>query len=153
LRRTSEEERDRLDLSSWVCAYNGAEPVRRDTLERFSSYFAPAGFRSRAFYPALGMAEATAHVCGGSVDEEPVYFAARTDALERNEAIEATNDAPSVNHLVGCGRAGHGTTIVIVDPATLTECAERRVGEIWVANGSIARGYWRREQETNATFR
>src|SRR5262249_8644091 len=89
LRRTSEAERDTLDLRSWVCAYNGAEPVRRDTLERFSAYFAPAGFRSRAFYPALGMAEATAHVCGGSIHEEPVFFAARADALEQNGTAEA----------------------------------------------------------------
>src|SRR5262249_21671488 len=153
LRRTSEAERDTLDLRSWVCAYNGAEPVRRDTIERFSAYFAPAGFRSRGFYPALGMAEATAHVCGGSIHEEPVFFAARADALEQNVAVEAVESGPLVRDLVSCGRAGHDTTIVIVDPVTLTECADRRVGEIWVANESIPRGYWRRPDDTEATFR
>ena len=153
VRRTPEAERDRLDLASWVCAYNGAEPVRRDTLERFSAYFAPAGFRSRAFYPALGMAEATAHVCGGAVEEEPVLLAVRADALEQNVAVESPPDGPAVRHLVGCGRAGSDTTILIVDPRTLTECDDRRVGEIWVANGSIAPGYWRRAEETERTFR
>jgi acyl transferase domain-containing protein/acyl-CoA synthetase (AMP-forming)/AMP-acid ligase II/acyl carrier protein len=153
VRRTSEAERDLLDLRSWVCAYNGAEPVRRETIERFSKYFAPAGFRSRAFYPALGMAEATAHVCGGSIHEDPVFFAARADALEHGTAVEASGGGSLVRDLVSCGRAGPDTTIVIVDPATLTECADRRVGEIWVANASISPGYWRRPEETDATFR
>ncbi|HNG96449.1 MAG TPA: AMP-binding protein, partial [Acidobacteriota bacterium] len=36
LRRTSPEDRAKLDLSSWQVAFNGAEPVRSDTMERFA---------------------------------------------------------------------------------------------------------------------
>jgi acyl-CoA synthetase (AMP-forming)/AMP-acid ligase II len=41
----TDEQLARLDLSSLVVAFNGAEPVRGATLERFSQRFAPAGFQ------------------------------------------------------------------------------------------------------------
>src|SRR5947208_1503350 len=43
LRRVTPEKRDGLALGRWASAYNGAEPVRSDTLQRFAEYFAPAG--------------------------------------------------------------------------------------------------------------
>ena len=46
-----------LDLSSWRCALNGAEPVSPDTLERFAARFAPYGFRPEAMLPVYGLAE------------------------------------------------------------------------------------------------
>ncbi len=53
------EQRTQLDLSSWDVAFNGSEPVRAETIERFSATFADCGFRKSAFYPCYGMAEAT----------------------------------------------------------------------------------------------
>ncbi len=47
VRKSSPAERARLDLSSWEVAFNGAEPVRAETLSRFAEAFAPAGFRRR----------------------------------------------------------------------------------------------------------
>src|SRR5262249_33606149 len=41
--RVSAEVRRELDLSSWQVAFNGAEPVRADTLDRFAAAFAPCG--------------------------------------------------------------------------------------------------------------
>src|SRR5215213_5631539 len=52
------EERATLDLSSWTVAFNGAEPIRQESLERFAATFAPCGFRPDAFYPTYGLAEA-----------------------------------------------------------------------------------------------
>ncbi len=46
-----------LDLSSWELAFNGAEPVRADTMDAFAAKFASVGFRKEAFYPCYGMAE------------------------------------------------------------------------------------------------
>lgn len=59
------EQRKQLDLSSWEVAFNGAEPVRAETIERFSATFADCGFRRSAFYPCYGMAETTLIVSGG----------------------------------------------------------------------------------------
>ena len=49
-------------------AFNGAEPVRAETLDAFAEAFAPCGFRREAFYPCYGLAEATLIVSGGYVD-------------------------------------------------------------------------------------
>lgn len=57
--RISPEQRAGLDLSCWEVAFCGAEPVRHETLERFTEAFAPCGFRREAFYPCYGLAEST----------------------------------------------------------------------------------------------
>jgi acyl-CoA synthetase (AMP-forming)/AMP-acid ligase II len=43
--------------------------------------------------------------------------------------------------------------VEIVDPDTFTELPENQYGEIWVAGGSVAKGYWRRPELTEAIFR
>ena len=70
-RKITPEQRSGLDLSSWKLAYNGAEPVRAETLKRFAAAFAPCGFRPNFFYPCYGLAEATLIVSGGFVKDEP----------------------------------------------------------------------------------
>src|SRR4029077_12285630 len=40
----------------------------------------------------------------------------------------------------------------IADPDTCERCIDGRVGEIWVASPSVARGYWRRPDEARETF-
>jgi acyl-CoA synthetase (AMP-forming)/AMP-acid ligase II len=49
VRRTSPEQYSNLDLSTWRIASNGAEPIRKETLERFVEAFKPFGFRACAF--------------------------------------------------------------------------------------------------------
>ena len=68
VRKITPEQRKTLDLSSWRVAFNGAEPVRPETLDAFAEAFAPCGFRREAFYPCFGLAEATLIVSGGYVD-------------------------------------------------------------------------------------
>lgn len=64
VRQVTEAQRASLDLSAWAVAFNGAEPVRAATLDRFSDRFQDCGFRRRAFYPCYGLAEATLLVTG-----------------------------------------------------------------------------------------
>ena len=64
-RKVTSEQKAELDLSNWTLAFNGAEPVRADTLRRFTEAFAECGFDPDAFYPAYGLAEATLFVTGG----------------------------------------------------------------------------------------
>ena len=71
-RRIRDEEKQGLDLSSWRVAFNGSEPVRHETLERFTAAFAPYGFRADAFHPCYGLAEATLMVASKRAGTMPV---------------------------------------------------------------------------------
>ncbi len=77
-----------LDLSSWSVAFNGAEPIRADTLERFYAKFASCGFRKQAFYPCYGMAETTLMVSGGLKTAPPVFKTIKKDTLECDRVVE-----------------------------------------------------------------
>ncbi len=63
--KIAQEDLSRFELSSWKVAFNGSEPVRFDTLQRFASFFKPAGFSAHSFFPCYGLAEATLLVSGG----------------------------------------------------------------------------------------
>ncbi|MFF7236647.1 AMP-binding protein [Streptomyces collinus] len=135
---------DRLDLSSWKVAFNGAEPVRAATLRRFADTFAPAGFRRESLYPCYGLAEATLMVTGGDVATAPTLLAAAEGSPNAGEADAAA---------VGCGRPGPGVTVAIVHPEWHKELSDGEVGEIWVGGASVAKGYWRNALATRETFR
>ncbi|HYG65304.1 MAG TPA: AMP-binding protein, partial [Thermoanaerobaculia bacterium] len=130
-RKVSREQAAELDLSSWSVAFNGAEPVRRETLERFAEAFAPSGFRRQAFYPCYGLAEATLFVAGSA--------SASSDGETRRP--------------VAYGTAWDGQRLAIVDPESGAERAPGEEGEIWIAGPSVAAGYWNRPEETADTFR
>ena len=153
LNKITSEQRETLDLSSWCSAYSGAEPVRKDTLERFTEYFFSCGFRSHFFYPCYGMAETTLMVSGGSIKAEPVYCTVEAEALEQGQIIEATESSKNLKHLVGCGHSWLDTKVVIADPEYLTQCTPNQVGEIWVSGSSVTQGYWNRPEQTEATFK
>jgi amino acid adenylation domain-containing protein len=155
VRRTTPEQRAGLDLSSWTAAFNGAEPVRAETLERFAEAFAPAGFRREAFYPCYGLAEATLFVSGGEPGAPPVVREVDAAALERHRAEPAGEGAPPAarRSLVGCGHGWMNQRVVVADPETGEVLQAGKVGEVWVAGPSVAQGYWGRDEETERTFR
>jgi acyl-CoA synthetase (AMP-forming)/AMP-acid ligase II len=118
-----------LDLRAWRIAYNGAEPVRHDTMASFTAAYAPNGFRADAFRPCYGLAESTLLVTAG----------------------QWTGDSPGSGG-VSCGQPADGMTVRIVDPVTRTVCADDEQGEIQVAGPSVARGYWNRPLESSHVF-
>jgi acyl-CoA synthetase (AMP-forming)/AMP-acid ligase II len=152
-RKITDAQCNELDLSSWSVAYNGAEPIRGDTLSTFYERFRNVGFRWRSFYPVYGLAEATLLVSSGRRDYEAEILDADAGAISRGELCAATDETPITRPLVACGTANFGTRVAIVDPETRQSCAEGEIGEIWVASASVAHGYWRREQLTAETFR
>jgi amino acid adenylation domain-containing protein len=145
------EQRQTLDLSHWSVAFNGAEPIRHDTLERFAAAFAECGFRREAFYPCYGMAEATLMVSGGVQAAAPMVKTVQKAALECNQIVDADGDEEACT-LVGCGQSIPNQQVVIAHPETLERCQPDEVGEIWVAGPSVGQGYWNRSQETAQTF-
>ena len=158
VRKSTPAERAALDLSSWTVAFNGAEPVRQATLERFAEAFEPSGFRPEAFLPCYGLAEATLFVSGHKNATLPP--ALRVPALRvieesivRDRVVEAEADDVDARSLVACGRPAEGQRVAVVNPETRSLTPPDGVGEIWVAGASVARGYWDNPEETAATFK
>jgi 8-amino-7-oxononanoate synthase/acyl carrier protein len=152
VRKITPEQRAQLDLSSWNLAFNGAEPVRAETLDAFAKMFEPCGFRRTAFYPCYGMAEATLIVTGGFKAALPVVRTFDAEALENNQVVDALADEEGARELVGSGGKLLDQRIVIAHPELLTRVPGDQVGEIWVSGPSVAQGYWNRAEETERTF-
>jgi acyl-CoA synthetase (AMP-forming)/AMP-acid ligase II len=131
-----------LDLSTWQVALNGAEPVRADTLERFTRAFRTAGFNPAAFMPSYGLAEATVYVSGKAGVNGHLTISA--PAVEHDGVIRPPREAEQSRQVVSCGPVAAGFDLRIVDPRTRRECPPGQAGEIWLAGESVTRGYWRR---------
>ncbi|HEX3760995.1 MAG TPA: beta-ketoacyl synthase N-terminal-like domain-containing protein [Kofleriaceae bacterium] len=140
-----------IDLSSWRVAFNGAEPIRPDTLDRFCDTFGPHGFSRTAFYPCYGLAEATLIVTGGDADQAPVVARADRDQLARGRFAEAAAAASAIE-LVSCGTPAVDQELAVVDPYSHARVAEGVVGEIWITGPSVTAGYWNRPDATAEVF-
>jgi acyl-CoA synthetase (AMP-forming)/AMP-acid ligase II/acyl carrier protein len=157
-RKVMAEEKAELDLSSWTLAFNGAEPIRHDTMNRFVRAFGECGFDKRSFYPCYGLAEGTLMVSGSYKDDLPISYWIRKSAIKENKIVECSSAEEDGHELMGCGHAivdeklGVEQKVLIVDPQTLIECPPDKVGEIWVASHSVALGYWQQAEETARTF-
>ncbi len=151
VRRTTPAELRNLDLSCWVNAYNGAEPVRGEVIARFRDAFRPAGFEPRFMYPCYGLAEGTLIVTGGTNDDEPVELVVDGAALERHEVVPLAAGGAG-RALIGSGRPWLDTRVEIVDPESARRLPAGRVGEIWIAGSGVAQGYWQRPEASAETF-
>src|SRR5262249_30146858 len=149
--RISAQERASLDLRSWQMALNAAEPVRARTIDRFSELFAPVGFRREAFCPAYGLAEATLHVSGLGIHEEPSVARLDPHAFGAGLVVDAAPGQAAVD-VVGCGQPAPAVHVAIVDPDSGSARGEDEIGEIWVAGESVSAGYLRRPDVSRDVF-
>ena len=138
-RKITDEQKRGLDLSSWSVAFNGAEPVRAETLDRFAEAFAGCGFRREAFLPCYGLAEATLLVSGRRPATGPVILPVRASGLAAGRAEPGGAEGPGSRRLVSSGSPADGH-VAIVSPDSLERCEEGRVGEIWVRNAERRAG-------------
>ena len=152
IQKITQQQKETLDLSSWSVAFNGAEPIWQETLERFAKAFGECGFRPEAFYPCYGMAEATLMVSGGIQKALPDVKTVEKSALSQNQIVSATAQSKDTQTFVSCGQAIPQQLLVIVNPETLTRCSPHEVGEIWVSSPSAGQGYWDSPDLTEQTF-
>ncbi|MEK7819584.1 MAG: AMP-binding protein, partial [Pseudomonadota bacterium] len=153
LRRIDAREIAALDLSSWRVAFNGAEPVSPDTIERFIERFAPAGFRREAMMSVYGLAENSVGLAFPPLGRGPVVDAIDRETLMRSgRAVPAQIGDPRAARLVACGQPipGHQIRVVGRDDR---ELPERREGRIQFRGPSATSGYFRRPEETKSLFR
>jgi acyl-CoA synthetase (AMP-forming)/AMP-acid ligase II len=150
VKRIKEEKKQGLDLSSWDVASNGAEPIRKETLDHFYHAFKAYGFRKEAFYPCYGLAETTLIVSGATPLANYRSLILAKDEYRDHRVHFASETDPESYHLVGCGHPV--LTVRIVNPKTLTLCEVGNVGEIWVHGDSVAQGYWEQPEETEYAF-
>ncbi len=116
-------EEERLDLSTVEYVYNGSEPVRLRSIERFEQRFGPFGLRRGCIYPVYGMSEATLIVTAPAYGEPVV-----TREIEGRRF-------PAVGFPLGdfdvriCDEQGRALQA-------------GRVGELWLRGSSVTPGYW-----------
>lgn len=155
LRKVTDEERARLDLSCWKLAFNGAAPVAPRTLRAFSETFGEVGFRPTTHTPCYGLAEVTLLVASTDAVEECASRTYEVPALEQGHAtvVEDTGgDGDGGRELIAYGLLDHAA-VRIVDPGSRAPLPDGRIGEIWVAGESAGAGYWGDAEASDATFR
>lgn len=136
-----------LNLEKFDAVLNGAEPVSLKVMEDFIAKFAVCGLRDDIFLPCYGLAEATL-MATGQKKINVQYFS--KEKLKENIVTLVNKDSDDARGIVSCGQLLNGVTIV--DPETRMVCEDNKVGEIWIANPCVAKGYWNREEETNLNF-
>jgi acyl transferase domain-containing protein/glutamate-1-semialdehyde aminotransferase/acyl-CoA synthetase (AMP-forming)/AMP-acid ligase II/alpha-ketoglutarate-dependent taurine dioxygenase len=152
LRKVRPAQLHELDLSTWRSAYNGAEPIRESTLQRFAEFFAPCGFHASYLFPCYGLAEGTLMVSGATAREGAITRSFSAELLERKRVATAVGETVG-RRMVSSGHAIDGETVAIVEPETRRTCGGDEIGEIWVQSGSVTQGYWERPEETEEVFR
>jgi acyl-CoA synthetase (AMP-forming)/AMP-acid ligase II/NAD(P)H-dependent flavin oxidoreductase YrpB (nitropropane dioxygenase family) len=141
-----------IDLSSLKIAFCGAEPVLKDTLDRFVQRFERCGLDPRALTPCYGMAETTLIVSGKPPGTLPHYRHFEPTALMAGRVAEVDQTTPGARAIASSGRIARGLDVRIVVPDTLQAAAADVIGEIWVSGKHVGAGYWGKDAETAQTF-
>ena len=138
-----EAELDGLDLGAWRLAFNGAEPVGPQTIERFAARFARYGFRRESMFTVFGLAEGVLGLTFPPLGRGPVIDRIDRAALMRDGiAKPAGADDPSAVPVVSCGVPLPGHEVRVVDGAA-HELAERAQGRVQFRGPSATHGYYK----------
>ncbi len=152
-RRIKPEDCVGLDLSHWVIAGNGGEPVLPQTMEAFIKKFGPYGFRPQTFMPCYGMAESVLFVAGlKPLTQAPKVLTLNATDLETHTVRVLADNEPGQRNVVSCGSPGSDHRVIAVDPVTFTQSNPNQVGELWVQGPSVPGVYWGLPEESAATF-
>jgi acyl-CoA synthetase (AMP-forming)/AMP-acid ligase II len=135
--RVRDEELAGADLSSWLVAMNGAEPVTPRALARFVERFGAFGLREEALTPVYGLAEATLAVTFSALREPFRVLRFDVEALaECGRAVLSAGGAP----LVSLGPPLPGFAIEIAGESGAA-APEGALGRVRVRGPSLMSGY------------
>ena len=141
-----------LDLGSLRWAFNGAEAVSPDTVQRFGQRFAACGLRPSALAPVYGLAEASVGLLFPPPGRAPLIDRVQREPLARDRrALPAdANDAGALR-FVACGRPLPGHAVRIVDDDG-RELPDRVEGRLEFQGPSATPGYFRNPAQTARLF-
>jgi acyl-CoA synthetase (AMP-forming)/AMP-acid ligase II len=131
--RVGDDELQGVDLSSWLLALDGAEPVTASTLSRFYDRFRAYGLRREALTPVYGLAEASLAVTFSRPDRR--FISRRFDGaalVEKEEAIESAGGV----ELVSSGKPVPGVDVELANEAG-DRLPEGRVGRVLIRGPSV----------------
>ena len=141
-----------LDLSTWRLAFNGAEAVSPDTVERFSRRFAVCGLRPQAVAPVYGLAEASVGLLFPPPERGPLIDRIQREIFEReHRAQPAAPGDTDAQRFVACGRPLLGHEVRIIDDEG-RELPERIEGRLEFRGPSATKGYFRNPAQTARLF-
>ncbi|MEN8136638.1 MAG: AMP-binding protein [Thermodesulfobacteriota bacterium] len=153
LHRIEDSELQNLDLSSWRCAFNGAEAVSPATIQKFTKRFAKCGFRAKAVMPVYGLAESSVGLAFPPLDRLPRFDRIKRSVLMTDGRAIKTTEADHTDglELPGCGfpLPGHQIRVVGKDDR---ELPDRQEGSLQFKGPSATRGYFRNPEQTAALF-
>jgi acyl-CoA synthetase (AMP-forming)/AMP-acid ligase II len=147
--RISENELTGIDLSSWRVAFNGAEPVRLDTLIGFRNKFSSFGFSDTAFLSCYGMSESTLAITFTepkcpirvlTLERMPVRMG-ETITLKTDQTLNDWSAPSEGIHISSVGKPVSDFRVRISNEDNGFWTDELRVGEVVVNGSSISRGY------------
>lgn len=150
VRKIRDEDLEGLDLSSWRCALNGAEPVSPGTLDRFVERFGPYGFRREALMPVYGLAENSV-----GLSMPPPGRGPRIDRIARGpfeaegRAVPTAVDDESALSFASEGIVLPEHEVQIVDDNG-DPVEERRLGRLVFRGPSMTPGYFHQPAATAA---
>jgi acyl-CoA synthetase (AMP-forming)/AMP-acid ligase II len=153
VQRVRDADLEGLDLRSWRINGNGAEPVRRESIDQFVRRFAPYGVRPAAMKTAYGMAENVLTITITHGDGPPRVDWIDGAALQaERRAVPVAADAAGAQSFVSCGRPLGATELRIVDTADRA-VPERRIGEVVIRTPYSLRRYYRQPEASAAAVR
>jgi fatty-acyl-CoA synthase len=150
VRKIADKDIEGLDLSSWRAAFNGAEPVSADTMERFAARFEKYGFRREALLPVYGLAEATLGVSAAKFGGYRVDHIDRGRFESEGRAVPAA--AGAALDFVSAGKPLPDVEVRIV-ASDGKEAGERREGRLWLRSPAATAGYYRNADATRELIR
>jgi len=141
--RIKDSELEVVDLSRWVAALDGAEPISPTNLRAFAERFGAFGLSETALTPVYGLSEAALAVTFAEIAEG--WRSVRVDgaALARGTALVVDQGGVELARL-GPPLPGFGVQIRAADGSVLPE---RTVGQLHVCGPSLMAGYLDRDRQ------